>query len=825
MAEQLTPMLKQYKEIKEQYKDCILFFRMGDFYEMFFDDAKIASKILGIVLTSRGTYDGGKKVPMCGIPYHSAKSYIGKLINSGFKVAICEQVEDPKKAKGLVKREVVRVITPGSVLDEAEVDEKSNLYIAAAVTGKKGYGLSYMDLSTGEFRYTELSSLEELLNELNRISPAELLVLHGDQLLSCRQIEGYRIEIIKEKMDREYAEDLLRKQFQVRSIDGFGFHEMPNGMISSAMIIHYMKETQKDFPSHIKEIKNYRLGDYMYLDSTTCMHLELLKNMRTQQTYGSLFYVLDRTLTPMGSRTLKKWIIYPLIDIEKIEKRLSAVEFLKENYQIRKRLRDRLKEIYDMERLNAKISLGRANPKDLITLKESIKNIEPIKKLLEGSEDPLIRELSSELDTLSDIKELIEKSINDDPPISLKEGGVIKEGYNRELDELIKISRDGKGWIQEFEEREQKRTGIASLKVGFNKVFGYYIEVSKANLHLVPSDYIRKQTLVNAERFITEELKRMEEKVLRADEMRIELEEEIFEDIRKRIASQSSRIKKTSEAIGKIDALCSLAQVAEENSYCRPKITDGYEIEIKEGRHPVVEKTVKDEPFVPNDIRIDTEDQQVLIITGPNMSGKSTILRQTALIVLMAQIGSFVPAKSAKIGLVDRIFTRIGASDDISKGQSTFLVEMTETANILRNATKRSLAILDEIGRGTSTYDGISIAWAVAEYLHDRGIRTLFATHYHELTELQSVKPRIKNFNVSVKEADGRIIFLRKLLPGGTNRSYGIQVARIAGIPEEVIKRAEEVLSKIEEKVPRRRITAKEKKKEKEWSQLLLFEK
>ncbi len=803
---ELTPMLKQYREIKARYPDTILFFRLGDFYEMFFEDAKLASKILGITLTSRGNYNG-HKVPMCGVPYHAARSYIGKLISNGFKVAICEQVEDPKKAKGIVKREVIRVITPGSVIDEADIDEKSNLYIAAIFGDKKPtdiLGLSFADISTGEFMFTQVHSVEELIDELNRIDPAELLITAEDHLIKAHFLSKYRKEVIDEPFDLEYAQDILKKLFGVYSLEGFGCHEMPYGTIAAGMIVHYMKFTQKGFPSHIKELKSYRTGDYMFLDEATCRNLELLKNMRRNNTNNSLFQILDKTLTPMGSRVLKKWIIYPLIKINKIQERLDAVKYLKNHYIIRTKLRNLLKEIYDTERLNAKISLGRANPKDLIVLKNSIKILPFIKELLKDVENQFIHYLFEQLDSLTDIQELIEKSINEDPPISIKEGGVIKEGYNTKLDEFIKISRDGKGWIAKFAAKEQKRTGINSLKVGFNKVFGYYIEISKANLHLVPKDYIRKQTLVNAERFITNELKEMEEKILKADEMRIELEYSIFLDIVNHISEESMRIKKASEIVGIIDALCGLAHIAVENNYIYPEVNKSYEIHIVEGRHPVIEKTIKYEEFVPNNITINPEDQQVLIITGPNMAGKSTILRQTALIVLMAQMGSFVPASKAKIGLVDRIFTRIGASDDLSKGQSTFMIEMNETANILRNATKRSLAILDEIGRGTSTYDGMSIAWAVAEYLHDMGVRTLFATHYHELTELALIKPKIKNFNVAVKETGEKIIFIRKLIPGGTNKSYGIHVAKIAGLPKEVINRAEEILTSIENRTPKR---------------------
>ncbi|RLB09097.1 MAG: DNA mismatch repair protein MutS, partial [Deltaproteobacteria bacterium] len=612
---ELTPMLKQYKEIKSQYKDCILFFRLGDFYEMFFEDAKTASKILGIALTSRGSYNG-KKVPMCGVPFHSVNSYIGKLIACGFKVAICEQVEDPKKSKGIVKREVIRVITPGSVIDETEIDEKSNLYIAALKSDKKDkrFGLSFLDLSTGEFRFTELNR-NELISEINRICPAELLLLADDPLGKESFLEELRTEKIDENIDLEKASFLLKRQFNVYSLEGFGCHEMPLGTVAAGMIIHYLKETQKRFPSHIKEIKAYRVGDYMFLDESTCRHLELIKNIRNESK-DSLFHILDKTLTPMGSRILKKWIIYPLINVKKINERLTAVSELKNEPILRKRIRDVLKEIHDIERLNGKICLGRATPKDLLALKESIKHLPLIKELTQAFSNNLISELSYELDSLSDIADLIESAIKEDAPASLKDGGVIKEGFNNELDELIRISRDGKDWIAEFAVKEQKRTGINNLKIGYNKVFGYYIEVSKSNLRLIPSDYIRKQTLVNAERFITPQLKEMEEKVLKAEEMRIELEQKLFQEIIEKITEQATRIKKVAEIVGIIDTLCALAQVAEENNYVLPEVTEEDEVDIREGRHPVVEKTIKDEEFVPNDIRVNLKDQQVLIITG-----------------------------------------------------------------------------------------------------------------------------------------------------------------------------------------------------------------
>ncbi len=809
----LTPMLRQYMHIKEEYPDAILFFRMGDFYEMFFDDARIASKALGITLTARGTYKG-EKVPMCGVPHHAYSSYVGKLVDSGRKVAICEQTEDPKVSKGVVKREVVRLVTPGSVIDERDVDDKSNLYMCAISAGPdrdaahnnseggETYGLAHLDLSTGEFRVTEVKAFEKLLDELGRIDPAELLIPEDGALSTRRGLSRYHIEILdRGSFDSRMAEDLLKDQLGVRSLVGFGCQDMVQGIIAAGALVHYLRHTQKGFPAHIKEIASYHTADFMFLDESTCAHLELLKTMRRQSAKGSLFQILDKTVTPMGGRLLKKWIVYPLIDLGRIRNRHAAVACLKEEPIIRARLREALEKIYDLERLNGRIALGRANARDLLALKHSIQKLPIIKDTISGSRSLLLSEIASTLDTLQDIGDLIEKAIDENPPVSVREGRIIKEGYEEGLDELISMSRRGKSWIAEFASSEKQRTGISSLKVGFNRVFGYYIEISKSNLHLAPSDYIRRQTLVNGERYITESLKAMEEKVLGAEEKRVEMEFEIFEKIRDEIGLGNQRIKETAKGIAELDVLAGLAETAEENSYVCPKVNDGFRIHIVEGRHPVVEQTVKDEDFVPNDICLDSGEHQILIITGPNMAGKSTILRQTALTVLMAQMGSFVPASEATIGLVDRIFTRVGASDDLAKGQSTFMVEMNETANILRHATPRSLVVLDEIGRGTSTYDGLSIAWAVAEALHDRegkGVRTLFATHYHELTELVSTKQRAKNFNIAVREWNDQIIFLRKLVPGGTNRSYGIQVAQIAGLPEGVITRAKEILNNLE---------------------------
>ena len=823
---QLTPMLRQYMGIKGDYPDAILFFRMGDFYEMFFEDALTASKILGITLTSRGTFNGSK-VPMCGIPHHSSKSYIAKLINDGKKVAICEQTEDPKSSKGIVNREVIRVVTPGSVVDEQDVDEKRNLFMAALSRGpahharrthhseieevRKGknrvveedvYGLAHIDLSTGEFRVTEACSWNETLDELGRIDPAEVLVLENDQLSGRKELSHYRVEMIdRDSFYPVSAEALLKEQFGMRSLAGFGCQDMPQGIISAGALIRYLKDTQKHNLEHIKEIVSYRLGDFIFLDESTCEHLELLKTMRRQSRKGSLCEILDRTVTPMGGRLLKNWIVYPLLHLDKIRKRLAGVAWFKADPILRENLRGELKEVYDLERLNGRIALGRANARDLLSLKTSILRLPFIKEKIQHSTSTLLSQIATKLDTLHDIAHLIDEAIHEDPPISIKDGGIIKRGYDDELDRLVSLSRNGKSWIADFAATEQKRTGISSLKVGFNKVFGYYIEITKANLHLAPPDYVRKQTLVNGERYITESLKAMEEQVLGAEEKRVVLEFEIFDRIRKAVAIENQRIKETAECIAQIDVMAGLAETAEMNDYTCPEVNDGLSINIVDGRHPVIEQSVRDEDFVPNDIHLNSREQQILIITGPNMAGKSTILRQTALTVLMAQMGSFVPASKAVIGIVDRIFTRVGASDDLARGQSTFMVEMNETANIMRHATPKSLVILDEIGRGTSTYDGLSIAWAVAEALHDRdgrGVRTLFATHYHELTEMVATKQRVKNFNIAVREWNDQIIFLRKLIPGGTSRSYGIQVARIAGLPEGIILRAKEILHNLE---------------------------
>ena len=827
----LTPMFRQYMGMKSEVPDAILFFRMCDFYEMFFDDAKKASRLLGITLTSRGTLNG-EKVPMCGVPHHSSKSYIAKLIENGCKVAVCEQMEDPQTAKGILKREVIRVVTPGSVLEDGEVDSKSNLYMAALAGREKPFGLAHLDLSTGEFRVTEIEEWDEILDELGRIKPAELLILEKDDLALARGLSSYRLEVVsKEAFHEGLAEGLLKKQLEVRSLTPFGCEGMEQGILAAGALIHYVQTTQKANPDHIKDLVTYRLGDFMFLDEATTANLELFRTVRRQSVRGSLFQILDRTVTPMGSRRLRKWIGYPLLDLREIRRRLAAVASFRSDRIFREEMREHLEGILDMERLNARISMGRANARDLVALKESSRRLPAVKERLAGSPSELLNEIAGKLDPLQDVAELIERAICEEPPVSLKEGGLIREGYHEELDRLIRATRDGKTWIADLAATEQKRTGIASLKVGYNRVFGYYIEISKANLRLVPSDYVRKQTLANGERYVTEKLKEYEDLVLGAEEKKVALEFDIFEEVRRRVALENQRIRETGKRIGEVDALASLAEAAELKGYTSPEVNEETVIDIVDGRHPVIEETVRDEDFVPNDIHLDDQEQQILIITGPNMAGKSTVLRQVALTVLMAQMGSFVPASRATIGLVDRIFTRIGASDDLTKGQSTFMVEMNETANILRHATPRSLVILDEIGRGTSTYDGLSIAWAVAETLHDRddrGVRTLFATHYHELTELVATKPRVKNFNIAVKEWNDQIIFLRKVVPGGTSRSYGIQVARIAGLPQKVIRRAREILDNLERGEgnevgsPRMAMDRRERDKE-ETMQLSLF--
>ncbi|MCG0276272.1 MAG: DNA mismatch repair protein MutS [Thermosediminibacteraceae bacterium] len=797
-----TPMIKQYKEIKEKYKDYIVFFRLGDFYEMFFEDAHIAARELEIALTSR---DPENRVPMAGVPYHAADQYIYKLISKGYKVVICEQVEDPKQAKGIVKRDVVKIITPGTITEINALEEKKNNYLVCIYKEKNNFGIAAADLMTGEFLTTEIyctHSYQELVDELSKLEPPECLVndsFYNDEmlqkvlksnfnfLLTFKGNEYFDLESVKELLLSQFGKDQLADIFQ-----------KPLATIASGACLNYLKETQRLTLNHINTIKYYERNEYMILDISCRKNLELTQSLADGKRQGSLLWVLDKTVTSMGGRTLRKWIEQPLIDIIKIKERQDAVEELYLNYFLRQEFRDQLKNLYDLERLTGKLVCGNVNARDLLAIKNTVKYFPKIKELLAKCRTKLLTTLYNELDPLDDVYELLEKAINEDPPVSVKEGGIIKEGFNPEVDKLRKAATEGKSWIAELERKERERTGIKSLKVGYNKVFGYYIEVTKPNLSLVPKDYIRKQTLANGERFVTEELKEYESLILGAEEKLLDLEYQIFCQIRENLIAKIPRLKKSAQVVATLDALLSLAEVASSNNYVKPELTLKDEIHIIEGRHPVVELTLKDELFIPNDTHINCSDSMISIITGPNMAGKSTYMRQVALIVLMAQIGSFVPAKSAQIGIVDRIFTRIGASDNLASGQSTFMVEMVEVANILKNATSKSLLILDEIGRGTSTYDGLSIAWAVIEYINKNiKAKTLFATHYHEITQLKRLKG-VKTFKVLVKERGEDIIFLRKIVAGEADKSYGIQVAKLAGLPKSVILRAQEILNDLE---------------------------
>ncbi|MEA1935885.1 MAG: DNA mismatch repair protein MutS [Thermodesulfobacteriota bacterium] len=798
----LTPAMKQYVEIKEEYKDCILFFRMGDFYEMFFEDAIVASKAMEITLTSRNK---GKEdsIPLCGIPYHAAPSYIAKLIEKGFKVAICEQVEDPKKAKGIVKREVVRVVTPGLVVDTDNLQAKENNFLAGFSIREDTFGLAFVDISTGEFRVAESSDRKFFLNEITGLDFKEIIVEENLKESSIlKTFSGCVANCFpSDYFDHDAAVAILREYFSEDVLAEIDVEGHPAMAEAAGAVLRYVTETQKDHLVHINDIKWYDTAGYLMLDDVVRRNLELFTTIADNTKSGSLFNVLDETTTAMGGRRLRWWFNYPLIDTENIRERLAAVSEIKESHLFREDLRKALSGVYDLERLTSRISMKVANGRDLIALKASLQALPGIRELLSDADSPLVSSIYEGIDEMRAVAALIEKSIDSDPPLALREGGIIKEGYDSELDELISLTRDGKRWIATLEEKERKRTGINSLKVGYNNVFGYYIEVTKTNTDLVPDDYIRKQTLVNAERYINQELKGYEYTILNAEDKRKEREYELFGTIRGEIAKEIKRIQKTASLLADLDAIVSLAEVAEKYNYCCPRVDDEDVIEIKDGRHPVVERMPLTEGFVPNDTFLDCDKNRFLIITGPNMAGKSTYIRQVALIVLMAQMGSFVPASEARTGIVDRIFTRVGATDSLARGQSTFMVEMNEVAHILKNATKKSLVLLDEVGRGTSTFDGLSIAWAVAEYIHDSnhiGARTLFATHYHHLTDMALTGEGIKNFNVAVKEWGDRIIFLRKIVEGGTNRSYGIQVARLAGVPEEVLLRAKEVLENLE---------------------------
>ncbi|MBI5587176.1 MAG: DNA mismatch repair protein MutS [Deltaproteobacteria bacterium] len=794
----LTPAMRQYLDIKAENSDAIIFFRMGDFYEMFFEDARTAARILGIALTSR---DKNREIPMCGIPYHAAATYIAKLVKEGLKVAVCEQIEDPNDAKGIIGRAVTKIITPGITIEDELLDPKTNNFIAAVSVGSRVSGFAYMDVSTGEFRVAEFPAVEELKDEVKRIHPLELIVPdNAAEALSAAELQVKKITPVpKYDFELDNATERLTGHFGTASLEGFGLGELTEAVKAAGALLNYIKSTQKAELTHIKKCTQYSAGEYLIIDHSTRRNLEITENIRTGGKEGTLLDLLDRTRTAMGARRLKSWLLHPLKDVIKISARASAVEELVEKRELRVELQELLNEVYDLERLMVRVSLKAASPKDLVSLKASLEKIPSIKKAVNLFSAPLIAAMSSATDAVKEAADMIGKAIQDSPAYSVKDGGVIKEGYDPALDELRSIGSGGKDWIARLESGERVRTGINSLKVGYNRVFGYYIEVTRTNLSNVPADYIRKQTLANAERYITPALKEWEEKILTAEEKARELEALIFSGIVEALAGFSERVQRTAEILSTLDSLSSLAEVAQRMNYARPVVNEEEAIEIEGGRHPVIEAGVRD--FVPNDILLDNGSNGIIILTGPNMAGKSTYLRQNALIVLLAQIGSFVPASKAAIGVVDRIFTRVGASDDLARGHSTFMVEMNEAANILNNATGKSLIILDEIGRGTSTFDGLSIAWAVVEYIHDRPAlkaKTLFATHYHELTELSLTKERVKNYNMAVKEWDDKIIFLRKVLPGGSSRSYGIQVARLAGLPGPVITRAREILKNLE---------------------------
>ena len=809
MAE-FSPMMQHYLETKKQYKDCVLFYRLGDFYEMFFEDAEIVSRELELTLTGK---DCGqeKRAPMSGIPYHAADSYIAKLIEKGYKVAICEQVEDPKQAKGIVKREVIRVITPGTVIESNLLEEKKNNYIMAIYKSGLYFGISVCDISTGEFLATQIvehNNFARLLDEISRYSPAEIIV--SDMMFNSKteiekikeRFETYISKESEESFDGEY--ELLSGMYNIIDDKNEKIKNLSDKKLAIYAInalLKYLEDTQKTSLDHINTIKIYNTTRYMALDINARRNLEITEKMRDKSKKGTLLWVLDKTSTSMGGRLLRRWLNDPLIDRKEINDRLDAVEELKDSIILRGDVVEALKKVYDIERLAGKISYGNANGRDMISLKNSVKQLPEIKKVLSTTGAGLLKEIYENIDTLDDIYEIIEKSIVDEPPIGVKDGGIIKIGYDPEIDKLKLATTEGKKWILELEAKEREQTGIKGLKVGFNKVFGYFIEVTKSNLSMVPDRYVRKQTLTNCERYITEELKNLENQILGAEERVVTLEYNAFCEIRSSIEKQIQRIQKTATLVSTLDVLVSFATVAEDMNYVKPEVDNGGVIDIKEGRHPVIEKMISNSNFVPNDTYLDEEGNRLAIITGPNMAGKSTYMRQVALITLMAQVGSFVPASYAKIGVVDKIFTRVGASDDLSMGQSTFMVEMMEVATILKEATKNSLVILDEIGRGTSTYDGLSIAWAVAEFIADKekcGAKTLFATHYHELTELENKVEGVKNYSIAVKEKGEDIIFLRKIVDGGTDESYGVHVARLAGVPQVVTKKANEILQSLE---------------------------
>lgn len=804
MAE-MTPMMQKYMETKKEYQDCILFYRLGDFYEMFFDDALTASKELEITLTGKNC-GLEERAPMCGVPYHAMESYLNKLVSKGYKVAICEQVEDPKMAKGLVKREVVRVVTPGTNLDTQALDETKNNYIMCIVYMEDRYGVSIADVTTGDYYVTELETERKLLDEIHKFYPSEIICNEAFYMtgLDFEDLK-HRLNIAIYSLDAWYfsdetAKNTLLTHFKMSDIQGLGLEDYESGTIAAGALLKYLYETQKNNLANMTSLQIYSTGKYMIIDSSTRRNLELVETLREKQKRGSLLWVLDKTKTAMGARMLRNFVEQPLIEKEEINRRLDAIEALKEQAITREEIREYLNPVYDLERLIGRVTYQTANPRDLISFKSSLKMLPFIKELLDEFDVSLLKDIQSDLDPLEDLFQLIESAILEEPPISIREGGILKEGYDEEIDKLRQAKTEGKTWLMELEAKEREKTGIKNLRIKYNKVFGYYLEVTNSYQSLVPDYYTRKQTLANAERYITAELKELEDIILGAEDKLVVLEYEMFREIRDKIANEVLRIQKTAKAVAGIDVFAALALVAERNNYCRPSINENGTIDIKNGRHPVVEQMINNDMFIANDTYLDNHKQRISIITGPNMAGKSTYMRQTALIVLLAQIGSFVPADSAKIGIVDRIFTRVGASDDLASGQSTFMVEMTEVANILRNATSNSLLVLDEIGRGTSTFDGLSIAWAVVEHISNPkllGAKTLFATHYHELTELEGKLDNVNNYCIAVKEKGEDIVFLRKIVSGGADKSYGIQVAKLAGVPESVIERAKVIAEEL----------------------------
>lgn len=807
----MTPMMQQYCKTKEEYKDCILFYRLGDFYEMFFEDALTASKELEITLTGK---DCGmeERAPMCGIPYHAYENYMNRLVEKGYKVAICEQVEDPKTAKGIVKREVIRIVTPGTNMSANSLNETKNNYLMSIYRGER-YGISFADITTGDFYTTEVDRFAKVMDEIAKFAPVEILINEavkeeedGEHMARLDQLHDKEHTMVSVMEDWYYEsemdERLIKEQFHVMNLEGLGLKDLPDASCSVGCLIYYLKDTQKGCVDHINHISTYHVEDYVVLDSASRRNLELCETMRDKNKRGSLLWVLDKTKTAMGARTLRAMVEQPCIRKDRIEERLDAVEAFNDSMITRDELREYLSAVYDLERLMTRITLKSANPRDLIAFKNSIGILPHVKSILKEFNTGLLAQYESELDELKDLYAMIDAAIIEEPPILIKEGGMIKDGYNATVDELKHAKSDGKQWLLDLESKEREATGIKNLKIKFNKVFGYYFDVTNSFKDQVPDYFIRKQTLANSERYSTDELEDIAGKILGAEDRLYGLEYDLFCELRDNLALEVKRVQKTAKIIADLDALASLAYVAEKNHFVRPAMNEEGRIHIVEGRHPVVEKVLDNDSFITNDTYLDNELNRVSIITGPNMAGKSTYMRQVALIVLMAQIGSFVPAKSADIGIVDRIFTRVGASDDLASGQSTFMVEMSEVANILRNATANSLLILDEIGRGTSTFDGLSIAWAVVEYISSKdllGAKTLFATHYHELTELEGKLEGVNNYCISVKEAGDDIVFLRKIIKGGADKSYGIQVAKLAGVPEVVLARAKEIAAELSE--------------------------